>query len=168
MTIPTFPDKILENARFLVFTIQFLRRRSPHGECGLKSTYGNAISILPWSLPAWGVWIEITDRVICDLIKRSLPAWGVWIEMALRIYAGCLIASLPAWGVWIEILEKSSRIRTISSRSPHGECGLKLALPALVNPIMRSLPAWGVWIEIVPKGKIYATAKVAPRMGSVD
>ena len=33
---------------------------SPHGECGLKST-GWRMSLAPsWSLPAWGVRVEIS------------------------------------------------------------------------------------------------------------
>ena len=33
--------------------------------------------------------------------------------------------SLPAWGVWIEIVSDDNLRKTLSSRSPHGECGLK-------------------------------------------
>ena len=36
------------------------------------------------SLPAWGVWIEISTRTGIILEKRSLPAWGVWIEIINR------------------------------------------------------------------------------------
>ena len=33
------------------------------------------------SLPAWGVWIEISALSMMAVIFKSLPAWGVWIEM---------------------------------------------------------------------------------------
>ena len=34
--------------------------RSPHGECGLKFLFPMIILKIWWSLPAWGVWIEIS------------------------------------------------------------------------------------------------------------
>ena len=77
-----------------------------------------------------------------------------------------------------------------TSRSPHGECGLKYrngvrpwlfreSLPAWGVWIeicgsphhfhgRRSLPAWGVWIEIDERDGAPVAADVAPRMGSVD
>ena len=33
----------------------------------------------------------------------SLPAWGVWIEITSLTHTYRPIPSLPAWGVWIEI-----------------------------------------------------------------
>ena len=36
-----------------------------------------------WSLPAWGVWIEIPNDHLHVGCEKSLPAWGVWIEIAL-------------------------------------------------------------------------------------
>ena len=37
-----------------------------------------------WSLPAWGVWIEIAEITGGTQKIGSLPAWGVWIEIAPR------------------------------------------------------------------------------------
>ena len=38
--------------------------------------------------------------------EKSLPAWGVWIEMSSQNTRGIEgRRSLPAWGVWIEIRE---------------------------------------------------------------
>ena len=56
-------------------------RRSPHGECGLKSGSERNFVCEIRSLPAWGVWIEI--KIFHRNLKssRSLPAWGVWIEI---------------------------------------------------------------------------------------
>ena len=99
------------------------------------------------SLPAWGVWIEITPRFVHVRPRASLPAWGVWIEI-LKGH-GCLvavIASLPAWGVWIEMLTVCHQETHEKRRSPHGECGLKLLPYEQYNYILT----------------------VAPRMGSVD
>ena len=100
------------------------------------------------------------------------------------------IWSLPAWGVWIEIEKMIKTFDVLSSRSPHGECGLKSAEVEILGYVPTSLPAWGVWIEIygntVASGnytslpawgvwiEIYnlkidgALVGVAPRMGSVD
>ena len=56
------------------------------------------------SLPAWGVWIEISRLTVTSSFRLSLPAWGVWIEIK-SLYSKITgrIWSLPAWGVWIEI-----------------------------------------------------------------
>ena len=35
-----------------------------------------------WSLPAWGVWIEIPNDHLHVGCEKSLPAWGVWIEIS--------------------------------------------------------------------------------------
>ena len=61
--------------------------------------------IVPTSLPAWGVWIEIVGGFEAEADgAKSLPAWGVWIEIsAWRAERSRAQRSLPAWGVWIEI-----------------------------------------------------------------
>ena len=60
---------------------------------------------MPWSLPAWGVWIEIGPGHV-GIVETiaSLPAWGGWIEMLRESVADHVSKSLPAWGGWIEIL----------------------------------------------------------------
>ena len=40
-----------------------MQRRSPHGECGLKSFNQARKETDVRSLPAWGVWIEIRQDV---------------------------------------------------------------------------------------------------------
>ena len=79
---------------------------------------------------------------------RSLPAWGVWIEIYRKTALQRFPASLPAWGVWIEIYKDRKHYAYWTSRSPHGECGLKFKKYALFYNATTSLPAWGVWIEI--------------------
>ena len=37
---------------------------SPHGECGLKSRAVNKVISSSLSLPAWGVWIEISNSAL--------------------------------------------------------------------------------------------------------
>ena len=57
------------------------------------------------SLPAWGVWIEISTKCRFNIGTPSLPAWGVWIEILdIIIPRIAWNVSLPAWGVWIEIV----------------------------------------------------------------
>ena len=143
------------------------------------------------SLPAWGVWIEISvnavslasrlrhsphgecglkSKLMCLISrqKRSLPAWGVWIEIGRDRRNDRKVWSLPAWGVWIEICANS--------------------FPSFTS---WSLPAWGVWIEIAELEQLYnreychsphgecglkslqhtqitGPVLVTPRMGSVD
>ena len=122
------------------------------------------------SLPAWGVWIEISSSHAlssaalsrsphgeCGLkypschapitVPESLPAWGVWIEIEIdRVYSEQVGKSLPAWGVWIEMPYEAW----------------------VVLFYRRSLPAWGVWIEIRSCNTNLRLRFVAPRMGSVD
>ena len=56
--------------------------------------------------------------------------------------------SLPARGVWIEITSKWADCVQWVSRSPQGECGLKLVPGIVPRYPQTSLPARGVWIEI--------------------
>ena len=102
------------------------RCHSPHGECGLKSAWTAMILLRAWSLPAWGVRVEI------DLARDDARTVG----------------SLPAWGVRVEILR--FRLAAIPSpgHSPHGECGLKSRTHHVIAGRSVSLPAWGVRVEI--------------------
>ena len=123
--------------------------RSPHGECGLKSGNGCCDKGTEKSLPAWGVWIEISKaRCMRWSIPTSLPAWGVWIEILGKWEKPYTIPSLPAWGVWIEMLRQCRTPTAHRCRSPHGECGLKFPALFLLPLFRQSLPAWGVWIEM--------------------
>ena len=120
----------------------------------------------------------------------SLPAWGVWIEIRRVPSILQAVMSLPAWGVWIEMIRSSKASGSLASHSPHGECGLKSELCDAMTAAIGSLPAWGVWIEIgkeaaeliqgtsLPAWGVWieignsppATPRfpVTPRMGSVD
>ena len=42
---------------------------------------GNPVHGFGKSLPAWGVWIEISIVANHNGFRLSLPAWGVWIEI---------------------------------------------------------------------------------------
>ena len=60
------------------------------------------------------------------------------------------MSSLPARGAWIEIFSASTVSVCASSRSPHGERGLKFVHAELFcRQCATSLPARGAWIEIV-------------------
>ena len=76
--------------------------------------------------------------------------------------------SLPAWGAWVEISSAYNDQRAVTSRSPHGERGLKLQI---ATPPRRgrstSLPAWGAWVEILVHILATLAEHVASRMGSV-
>ena len=143
------------------------------------------------SLPARGVWIEITiarctingieshsPQGECGLKlkaidgrkadKVSLPARGVWIEIRCSECKLHPHSSLPARGVWIEMVSLHGRRKSRSRHSPQGECGLKSLSEQEKNQIKESLPARGVWIEIKSTLQVFDGYNVTPRKGSVD
>ena len=86
--------------------------RSPHGERGLKSNQLNISLKTSMSLSSRRAWIEIFVTYSLISPPMSLSSRRAWIEIAHEAEAG----------------KQSSR------RSPHGERGLKLLVPALVLP----------------------------------
>ena len=122
--------------------------RSPQGECGLKYDKSQHAGRFRASLPARGVWIEISLGLVPWPEYASLPARGVWIEISRATMYGISSTSLPARGVWIEI-STSTCIRSGTRRSPQGECGLKSVSRVKVFCSAWSLPARGVWIEML-------------------
>ena len=77
----------------------------------------------------------------------SLPSRGAWIEISKQPIPGRVGRSLPSRGAWIDIPWRwTGTIRT--SRSPHGERGLKYLIQQEKNAISTSLPSRGAWIEI--------------------
>ena len=77
--------------------------RSPHGERGLKyDSHGAA-----------------QDH------RRSLSSWRAWIEIRPRPCRCRQLRSLSSWRAWIEIRRTIPSSNRPTSRSPHGERGLK-------------------------------------------
>ena len=68
--------KLLRFVRF-----DFLPRRSPCGERGLKSSLAVYVLTLTLSLPVRGAWIEISLGILFPLPQLSLPVRGAWIEI---------------------------------------------------------------------------------------
>ena len=62
LSLPAWGVWIEIFARIKVFKSH--KCRSPHGECGLKSTRPGEIGVIIQSLPAWGVWIEIKSKTL--------------------------------------------------------------------------------------------------------
>ncbi len=56
--------------------------------------------------------------------------------------------SLPSRGAWIEIVKICARTLIFTSRSLHGERGLKYYVASDVGTRLPSLPSRGAWIEI--------------------
>ena len=56
---------------------------------------------------------------------ESLPTRGAWIEMCPAVFGGRPPLSLPTRGAWIEMDIKKPGLIIVTSRSPHGERGLK-------------------------------------------
>ena len=121
--------------------------RSPHGERGLKLQASWKHHPESVSLSSWRAWIEIFLWCCCQCpssrsphgerglkylqslgqaqICASLSSWRAWIEIELcRRYAR-MRKSLSSWRAWIEISSARAISLRPSSRSPHGERGLK-------------------------------------------
>ena len=119
---------------------------SPHGECGLKYIILYHLRGSLASLPAWGVWIEITGITILSYSSERHSPHG---ECGLKF---------RDFGYSYEKF----------GHSPHGECGLKSVVKTSLSDSITSLPAWGVWIEISNACLASSFREVTPRMGSVD
>ena len=98
-----------------IYTLSTLKRlcRSPHGERGLKYRLHRNLHQSNQSLSSRRAWIEIewSDEVIYTVLP-----------------------SLSSRRAWIEIWGDSGAGKYTYRRSPHGERGLKLLVPALVLP----------------------------------
>ena len=58
-----------------------IRRRSPHGERGLKYSGAEENERVEMSLPSRGAWIEIPVSRQPGGRRLSLPSRGAWIEI---------------------------------------------------------------------------------------
>ena len=85
------------------------------------------------------------SQAICSIIVSPRMGSVDW-NPSVYVIAFVKVLPLPAWGAWIEIAYSLPRITFCASRSPHGERGLKFALP---------VSGWD-------------RSSAAPRMGSVD
>ena len=109
------------------------RRHSPHGECGLKSSKSPSLLNNFASLPARGVWVEISSPSPSLIGSLSLPARGVWVEIWHR--PPCRRPSgshSPHGECGLKFLFLSFGLGRVLGHSPHGECGLKLSRPDLL------------------------------------
>ena len=121
--------------------------RSPHGERGLKCNMACVCRFYRPSLSSWRAWIEITKRRRTFFTKKQ---------------------SLSSWRAWIEMSRKYGKLRMVSSRSPHGERGLKYRTNGRPPYRVRSLSSWRAWIEIPTNGPAIGATSVALLMESVD
>ena len=109
--------------------------RSPHGERGLKSNQLNISLKTSMSLSSRRAWIEIatvidTCRRNCVALLTESVDWNFIVADVLDK----IPASLSSRRAWIEIAHEAEAGKQSSRRSPHGERGLKLLVPALVLP----------------------------------
>ena len=82
----------------------YARRRSPHGERGLKCRAAACGGVAAVSLSSWRAWIEIRSPPSRELGRRkSLSSWRAWIEMMARNPVTGRHWSLSSWRAWIEI-----------------------------------------------------------------
>ena len=125
------------------------KRRSPHGERGLKSVdKQHPVESYHESLPTRGAWIEIPGPVRNPPRRRSLPTRGAWIEIHPGCPVWCGPWSLPTRGAWIEITGTATRPSTKSASLPTRGAWIEIALWGRLKMRSRSLPTRGAWIEI--------------------
>ena len=124
------------------------KRRSPHGECGLKYSHILLHLFDNGRSPHGECGLKFLKSLLLLQCLRSLPAWGVWIEIDLLEY--CRIERFgrsPHGECGLKCRGNQRGLRR-TGRSPHGECGLKFMISSSTARSKQSLPAWGVWIEI--------------------
>ena len=99
----------------------------------------------------------------------SLPARGVWIEITQdTISYRDLLGHSPQGECGLKFKKQAGGGRETARHSPQGECGLKFLFFRAVVLFHPSLPARGVWIEMSDSGVSPKIALVTPRKGSVD
>ena len=108
---------------------QSCKRRSPHGERGLKC----AKYIIPHDprsrSPHGERGLKLIENEPLLRYDVSLPPRGAWIEIAIPCVEIISVKSLPPRGAWIEIAEIEEYNKSDAGRSPHGERGLKYLWP---------------------------------------
>ena len=114
----------------------------------IEISAGSETVLLVASLSSWRAWIEIAtpsgrqtqnlsrsphgERGLklvrpCGAVERdgSLSSWRAWIEMMPIGASSPSNMSLSSWRAWIEITSSPAKDASPTSRSPHGERGLK-------------------------------------------
>ena len=147
------------------------RRRSPHGERGLKYTCKLAKIKLPSRSPHGERGLKFDTGKQLRPIRRRSPHGERGLKSAEQMEVVQVKPSLPTRGAWIEIYRRCGRYLWASRRSPHGERGLKSTFSApnvgsthrrsphgerglkfptaiLHTQQIKSLPTRGAWIEI--------------------
>ena len=142
--------------------------RSPHGERGLKYHRHRHCRTGRGSLSSWRAWIEITSDQRTFERFESLSSWRAWIEIKMPRHRKTACRSLSSWRAWIEIPASPARSSHCTSRSPHGERGLKSEETVTVRPPTMSLSSWRAWIEIIGLSAGGKSLVVALLMESVD
>ena len=101
--------------------------RSPHGERGLKYDSHGAAQDHRRSLSSWRAWIEIRPRPCRCRQFRSLSSWRAWIEIRRTIPSSNRPTSRSPHGErGLKLVEGAGGLG-VGRRSPHGERGLKYA-----------------------------------------
>ena len=102
-------------------------RRPPRGGRGLKWEGLTTPSMLAWSPPSRGAWIEIFPMMRAQIDRESPPSRGAWIEIAsLANPPSPTVASPPSRGAWIEMsLTRRRSLPNSRCRPPRGGRGLK-------------------------------------------
>ena len=121
--------------------------RSPHGERGLKSAVATGAGAIIGRSPHGERGLKYEPAHDHDQELRSLSSWRAWIEIMPIRTRFCRNRSLSSWRAWIEITP-SFRKPVSTSRSPHGERGLKSSADLIIRESWKSLSSWRAWIEM--------------------
>ena len=122
-----------------------LHCRSPHGERGLKYGILEIPTIQTCRSPHGERGLKYDSHGAAQDHRRSLSSWRAWIEIRPRPCRCRQLRSLSSWRAWIEIRRTIPSSNRPTSRSPHGERGLKsddaacAALPWSVALLMESV-----------------------------
>ena len=101
--------------------------RSPHGERGLKYATRYAVPTSGSRSPHGERGLKYDSHGAAQDHRRSLSSWRAWIEIRPRPCRCRQLRSLSSWRAWIEIRRTIPSSNRPTSRSPHGERGLKYA-----------------------------------------
>ena len=153
----------------IIWTCWNISAVAPHTGSVDWNHYGAAVCASHWmSLPTRGAWIEIffhLQSISCYVVAPHTGSVD-WNSRLRAAWAPLQVAPHTGSVDWNDSTIKSRS--KLTSRSPHGERGLKFCGVLLCISVIKSLPTRGAWIEIKLGIRTYSETYVAPHTGSVD
>ena len=145
------------------------RRRSPHGERGLKSRLTVDLPLYADGRSPHGErGLKSDHRRRPGESGRRSPHGERGLKSTPPRKLNEAGMSLSSWRAWIEIHTNLAKTADKQCRSPHGERGLKSGRRSNVTVGHASLSSWRAWIEMCRYGIHPRWFSVALLMESVD